>query len=602
MKTAKKKAAAAEKSAVRKSKSKSGKAPAHKPERAAKSAGNKPASLKKAAGKPTKKLARKTAVKAASKPADASAPAVPALVITGTMRARYREILSDDALAFLTELHRRFDGTRQELLKARAERQKRFDAGELPDFLPDTRHIRDDDNWKVAPIPPDLHQRHVEITGPVDRKMIVNALNSGATDYMADFEDANSPTWDNNVEGQLNLKDRWAGTIDFTDPQSKKKYAVGDAPAVLIVRPRGWHLDEAHVTVDGAPISASLFDFGLYFFHNARTLIEKGTGPYFYLPKLESHREARLWNDVFVFAQQQVGIPNSTIRATVLIETLPAAFEMDEILWEMRDHIAGMNAGRWDYIFSFIKTFAKNPDYVLPDRGQVVMGEAFLGAYAALLVRTCHRRGAFAMGGMAAQIPVKNDEEANEAAFAKVRADKEREVRDGYDGTWVAHPDLVPVAREVFDRMLAQPNQVERVRLHVHVLRNDLLKIHDGTKTDEGFRLNLRVGVQYIEAWLRGRGAVPIYNLMEDAATAEISRAQTWQWLKYGAVLEGGMKVSRAYFERAMHEEMERVKTEVGSRNFAKGRFPEAIRLFRDLSLSSEFIPFLTVPAYKLIA
>jgi malate synthase len=602
MKTAKKKAAAAKKSAVRKSKSKSGKAPAHKPERAAKSAGNKPAPLKKAAGKPAKKLARKTAVKAASKPADASAPAVPALVITGTMRARYREILSDDALAFLTELHRRFDGTRQELLKARAERQKRFDAGELPDFLPDTRHIRDDDNWKVAPIPPDLHQRHVEITGPVDRKMIVNALNSGATDYMADFEDANSPTWDNNVEGQLNLKDRWTGAIDFTDPQSKKKYAVGDAPAVLIVRPRGWHLDEAHVTVDGVPISASLFDFGLYFFHNARTLIEKGTGPYFYLPKLESHREARLWNDVFVFAQQQVGIPNSTIRATVLIETLPAAFEMDEILWEMRDHIAGMNAGRWDYIFSFIKTFAKNPDYVLPDRGQVVMGEAFLGAYAALLVRTCHRRGAFAMGGMAAQIPVKNDEEANEAAFAKVRADKEREVRDGYDGTWVAHPDLVPVAREVFDRMLAQPNQVERVRLHVHVLRNDLLKIHDGTKTDEGFRLNLRVGVQYIEAWLRGRGAVPIYNLMEDAATAEISRAQTWQWLKYGAVLEGGMKVSRAYFERAMHEEMERVKTEVGSRNFAKGRFPEAIRLFRDLSLSSEFVPFLTVPAYKLIA
>jgi malate synthase len=524
------------------------------------------------------------------------------LVIHGPMRARYKEILSEDALAFLTELHRRFDGTRRELLAARAERQKRFDAGELPDFLPETRHIRDDDSWKVAPIPPDLRQRHVEITGPVDRKMIINALNSGATDYMADFEDTNSPTWENNIEGQINLKDRWAGKIDFIDPKSKKKYTLGDAPAVLIVRPRGWHLDEVHVTVDGTPISGSLFDFGLYFFHNAKATIEQGSGPYFYLPKLENHREARLWNDVFVFAQQYIGIPNGTIRATVLIETLPAAFEMDEILYEMRDHIAGMNAGRWDYIFSFIKTSAKNPNYVLPDRGQVVMGEAFLGAYAALLVRTCHRRGAFAMGGMAAQIPIKNDEKANEAAFAKVRADKEREVRDGYDGTWVAHPDLVPVAREVFDRMLGRPNQVDRVRLHVNVRRDDLLKIHEGTKTDEGFRLNLRVGVQYIEAWLRGRGAVPIYNLMEDAATAEISRAQTWQWLKYGAVLEGGIKVTRAYFERAMKEEMKRVKNEVGARNFKNGRFPEAIKLFRDLSLSTEFVPFLTIPAYKLIA
>jgi malate synthase len=521
--------------------------------------------------------------------------------VTGAMRARYDEILSADALAFLAELHRRFDGKRRELLDARAARQKRFDAGEIPDFLPETKHIRDDESWKVAPIPEDLLNRRVEITGPVDRKMIVNALNSGATDYMADFEDANSPTWDNNIEGQVNLKDRWAGKIDFTDPQSKKRYALNDKVAVLIVRPRGWHLEEAHVQVDGRPMSGALFDFGLYFFHNAKAIIDKGTAPYFYLPKLESHREARLWNDVFVFAQEQLGIKKGTIRATVLIETLPAAFEMDEILWEMRDHIAGMNAGRWDFIFSFIKTFAKHPERILPDRSQVVMGEAFLGNYASLLVRTCHRRGAFAMGGMAAQIPIKNDKVANDAAFAKVKADKEREVREGYDGTWVAHPDLVPVAKEVFDRMLPQPNQVDRVRLHVRVLRDDLLKIHEGTKTDAGFRLNLRVGVQYIEAWLRGRGAVPIYNLMEDAATAEISRAQIWQWLQYGAELEGGIKVTRTYFEKAMHEEMARVKKEVGSSAFNNGRFPEAIKLFRDLSLSREFLPFLTIPAYKLL-
>ena len=519
----------------------------------------------------------------------------------GRMGPRYGEILTRDALAFLAELHRRFDGKRRDLLAARAERQQRFDAGELPDFPPETKHIRDDDSWRVAPIPADLTDRRVEITGPVDRKMIVNALNSGATHYMADFEDANSPTWANNVEGQINLKDLWAGKIDFTDPQTKKRYAVGKNPAVLIVRPRGWHLPEAHLTVDGKPISGALFDFGLYFFHNAKALLAQGTGPYFYLPKLESRKEAKLWNDVFVFAQEQLGIPSRTIKATVLIETLPAAFEMDEILWELREHIAGMNAGRWDYIFSFIKTFAKNPNYVLPDRSQVVMGEAFLGAYASLLVRTCHRRGAFAMGGMAAQIPIKNDPAANDAAFAKVRADKEREVREGYDGTWVAHPDLVPVAKEVFDRMMPQPNQVSRVRLHVNVLRDDLLKIHDGSKTEAGFRLNIRVGVQYIEAWLRGRGAVPIYNLMEDAATAEISRAQIWQWIKYGAALDGGVKATPEFFARALKEEMDVVKREVGPANYARGRFPEAIKLFRDISLSDDFVPFLTLPAYELI-
>jgi malate synthase len=578
----------------------------------------------KKALKPTagKKTARKTQLRAApsgarKKPAvrkparkPPAAPEVvlppppppPPFIVRGPMRARYGDILSTEALEFLTGLHRAFEPVRQQLLAARAEKQKRYDAGELPDFLTETAAIRDDQGWRVAPIPADLQDRRVEITGPVDRKMIINALNSGATHYMADFEDANSPTWANNIEGQINLKDYWAGAIDFDDAQSRKRYAVGEKPAVLILRPRGWHLDEVHLEIDNAPISASLFDFGLYFFHNAQKQIAKGTGPYFYLPKLESHLEARLWNEVFVFAQKHIGVWTGTIKATVLIETLPAAFEMEEILWEMREHIAGMNAGRWDYIFSFIKTFAKNPNYILPDRSQVVMGEAFLGAYAALLVKSCHHRGAFAMGGMAAQIPIKNDEAANTAAFDKVRADKEREVRDGYDGTWVAHPDLVPVAKEVFDRLMPEPNQTSRERLHVRVLRDDLLQIHAGTKTDEGFRLNLRVGVQYIEAWLNGRGAVPIYHLMEDAATAEISRAQTWQWLRYGAELEGGIKVSRAYFEKAMHEEMEKVKAELGARHFAQGRFTEAIRLFRDLSLSRDFVPFLTIPAYKMIA
>ena len=562
----------------------------------------KPARKKKAMKK-ARKPAKKPAKKRAAPRAGAATGAVAGVAVLGRMGPRYSEILSRDALAFLAELHRRFDAKRRELLAARAERQTRFDAGELPDFPAETKHIRDDDSWRVAPIPADLQDRRVEITGPVDRKMIVNALNSGATHYMADFEDANSPTWANNLEGQINLKDLWAGKIDFTDPATHKRYAVGKKRAVLIVRPRGWHLPEAHLTVDGAPVSGSLFDFGLYVFHNAKAQLAQSTGPYFYLPKLESRKEARLWNDVFLFAQEQLGLPPRSIKATVLIETLPAAFEMDEILWELREHIAGMNAGRWDYIFSFIKTFAKSSDprFVLPDRSQVVMGEAFLGAYAAILVRTCHRRGAFAMGGMAAQIPIKNNPAANEAAFAKVRADKEREVRDGYDGTWVAHPDLVPVAKEVFDRMMPQPNQVPRVRLHVNVLRDDLLKIHEGTRTEAGFRLNIRVGVQYIEAWLRGRGAVPIYNLMEDAATAEISRAQIWQWIKYGAALDGGVQATPAFFARALTQEMAVVKREVGAANYARGRFPEAIKLFRDLSLGKEFVPFLTIPAYELI-
>jgi len=591
--------AAARQAAARKTKRKISKA--RKASRKA-ALGAVPKARRNAARKRKRGTPRK-APKAKARTKDPILTAVAGVVARGRMGPRYADILTRGALAFLAELHRRFDGRRRALLAARAERQKHFDAGELPDFPRETKHIRDDDSWRVAPVPSDLNDRRVEITGPVDRKMIVNALNSGATHYMADFEDANSPTWANNLEGQINLKDRWAGKIDFTDPQTKKRYAVGPNPAVLIVRPRGWHLPEAHLTVDGRPIAGALFDFGLYFFHNARAQLAQGAGPYFYLPKLENAREARLWNDVFLFAQEQLGIPPRSIKATVLIETLPAAFEMDEILWELRDHIAGMNAGRWDYIFSFIKTFAKSKDprFVLPNRSQVVMGQAFLGAYASVLVRTCHRRGAHAMGGMAAQIPIKNDPAANEAAFAKVRADKEREVREGYDGTWVAHPDLVPIAKEVFDRMMPQPNQVPRVRLHVNVLRDDLLKVHEGSKTEAGFRLNIRVGVQYIEAWLRGRGAVPIYNLMEDAATAEISRAQIWQWIKAGAELEGGVKATPAFFERALQEEMEIVMREVGKADYTRGRFPEAIKLFRQLSLADEFVPFLTIPAYELI-
>lgn len=552
------------------------------------------------AGRATASPSKRTSTATRQRTRAPRAAGVAGVSVKGKMGPRYSEILSPGALAFLAALHRRFDGRRRELLAARADRQRRLDAGDLPDFLTETAGIRAGD-WKVGPIPKDLLDRRVEITGPVDRKMIVNALNCGATHFMADFEDANSPTWSNNIEGQLNLKDRWEGKIAFTDDASGKRYDLVPNPAVLIVRPRGWHLVEEHLTVDGEPISGGLFDFGLYFFHNAKALLAQNTGPYFYLPKMESHLEARLWNEVFNFAQEALGIPRGTIKVTVLIETLPAAFEMDEILYELREHAAGLNAGRWDYIFSFIKKFAKRADYVLPDRGQVVMGKAFLGAYATLLIKTCHHRRAFAMGGMAAQIPIKGDPAANEAAFAKVRADKEREVRDGHDGTWVAHPDLVPVAKEVFDRLMPQPNQLDRLREDVKVARDDLLQIHEGTKTEEGFRLNIRVGVQYIESWLRGRGAVPIYNLMEDAATAEISRAQIWQWLRYGAVLDNGVKVTPDFFSRALGEEMERVKQEIGAEAFKAGRFPDAINLFRKLSLAPEFEEFLTIPAYALI-
>ena len=527
--------------------------------------------------------------------------AVPAgVIVRGPLEPRFAEILSPAALAFVASLHRRFDARRVALLQARVARQARLSAGELPDFLPETRTVRESD-WQVAPIPADLLDRRVEITGPVDRKMIINALNSGANVFMADFEDANSPTWHNNLEGQVNLADRWQRSIDFKDPVSGKQYALGPKPAVLLVRPRGWHLMEPGLTVDGAAVSGGLFDFGLYFFHNVRAQLARGTGPYFYLPKLESHLEARLWNDVFAFAQQQLGIPNGTIKVTVLIETLPAAFEMDEILYELRDHMAGLNCGRWDYMFSFIKKLRANKAYILPDRSQVVMGKAFLRAYSLLLIKTCHRRGAFAMGGMAAQIPNRRDAAANEAAMARVRADKEREAGDGHDGTWVAHPDLVPVAREVFDRLMPEANQLTRLREDVSISQAQLLEVPPGTRTEAGLRENVRVGVQYIEAWLRGKGAVPLYNLMEDAATAEISRAQVWQWIHYGITLEGGILANPALLNRIITEEMERVRREVGAATYDGGRFQEAIRLFRDLSLAADFEDFLTVPAMGLL-
>ncbi|HWE44882.1 MAG TPA: malate synthase A [Caulobacteraceae bacterium] len=511
------------------------------------------------------------------------------------LTGRASEILTPDALRFLAELHRRFDARRLELLAARDARQQRFDAGETPDFLPETADIRSGD-WRVAPIPADLADRRVEITGPVDRKMIINALNSGAKVFMADFEDATAPAWDNLIEGQVNLKDRWTGALDFTDATSGKSYALKDQPAVLLVRPRGWHLPEKHLTVDGAPISGGLFDLGLYLFHNAKSAMAQGSGPYFYLPKMESRLEARVWNDVFVYAQDALGIPQGTIKVTVLIETLPAAFEMDEILYELRDHIVGLNCGRWDYIFSYIKRLRAHSAALTPDRSKMVMGDAFLRAYSELLIKTCHRRGAFAMGGMAAQIPVKGDAAANEAAFAKVRADKEREAHAGHDGTWVAHPDLVPVAMQVFDRIMTGENQLHRLRDDVSVGRDDVLKVHAGARTEQGLRENIRVGVQYIEAWLRGRGAVPLYNLMEDAATAEISRTQIWQWLNRKAPLDDGRVVTPELFDALFEDEMAPLRTRADLT-----RLEDAARLFRDMTLAATCAEFLTLPAYELI-
>ncbi len=466
------------------------------------------------AGKAGASAPRAAAARAPGRPpartsAKSPFPNVQGVAVRGAAGPRYDEILTRNALSFIADLHRRFDATRKRLLARRGERQWRFDTGELPDFLAETKRIRDG-NWKIGPIPKDLQDRRVELTGPVDRKMVINALNSGADVYMADFEDACSPTWANLIEGQINLKDYWAGKLIYVEPQTGKRYEPGKERAVLIVRPRGWHLNEEHVIVDNEPVSGALFDFALYLFHNWKRFGPAKTGAYFYLPKIESHLEARLWNEVFLHAQQKLGMPKGAIKATVLIETLPAAFEMDEILYELRGHITGLNCGRWDYIFSFIKRLGKNKRFLTPDRGTMTMDRAFLRAYSLLLVKTCHRRGAFAMGGMAAQIPVRGDARKNDAAFVKVRADKEREAHDGNDGTWVAHPDLVPIAKEVFDKLMPKPNQLAKLRADVKVTRDQMLEVHAGERTESGLRQNIRVGIQYIEAWLRGRGAVPL--------------------------------------------------------------------------------------------
>jgi malate synthase len=516
----------------------------------------------------------------------------PRVEVRATLGNGYEEVLTEEALAFLGDLTLRFRPRIEELLALRAERRARLAAGEALDFRAETAAIRAGD-WKVATIPADLERRTVEITGPVDRKMIINALNSGADAFMADFEDSNSPTWDNNLQGQINLRDAVRRVIGYTDPATGKESRLGERLA------RGLHLPERHVTVDGLPAPGCLFDFGLYFFHNVRALLERGTGPYFYLPKLENHLEARLWNDVFLRAQEALGVPRGTIRATVLIETLPAAFEMDEILYELREHSSGLNCGRWDYIFSFIKARRHSPAAVLPDRSQVTMEQPFLRAYTQLAVRTCHRRRAHAMGGMAAQIPIKSDPEASRRAIERVRADKRREVTDGHDGTWVAHPGLVAIAREEFESVMRGPNQLDRAREDVHVTAADLLEIPHGTRTEEGLRLNARVGIQYLESWLRGNGCVPLYNLMEDAATAEISRAQVWQWIRHRASLGDGRTVDAALFRRIVEEEMKRIEAEVGRDRFREGRFPEARDLFVRLSTAETLEEFLTLPAYE---
>jgi len=516
--------------------------------------------------------------------------------ILGAVGDAFATVLTPAALDFVAALHRAFDARRRELLGRREQRQAELVAGKLPDFLPETAAVRAGD-WRAAPIPPDLIDRRVEITGPVDRKMIINALNSGAKVFMADFEDANSPTWDNNIQGQINLRDAINRVIDYVSPEGKA-YKLNDTVATLLVRPRGWHLVEKHLHIDGRPVSGSLFDFGLYFFHNAKTLLAKGSAPYFYLPKLESHLEARLWNDVFVMAQNALGVPQGSIRATVLIETILAAFEMDEILYELRDHSAGLNCGRWDYIFSCIKKF-RHQDHVFPDRALVTMTTHFMRSYSLLAIKTCHRRQIHAVGGMSAFIPVKNDPAANERAFAQVRADKDREANDGHDGTWVAHPGMVALATEAFDAVMKTPNQIDKQRTDVDVGAADLIDFVTGPITEAGLRTNISVGIQYIEAWLGGQGAVPIFNLMEDAATAEISRSQVWQWIqREKGVLDDGRKITVALTRQLIAEELDKIKAGYGPEKFARRNFARAAELFDALTTSAQFSEFLTLPGY----
>ncbi|MGM9923192.1 MAG: malate synthase A [Bacillus sp. (in: firmicutes)] len=520
------------------------------------------------------------------------------LQIVGQLKPGYEQILTDEAIDFVEKLEQQFGERRRNLLKQRQVVQEEIHNGKLPNFLEETKHIREGD-WTVAALPEDLQDRRVEITGPVDRKMIINALNSGAKIFMADFEDANSPTWDNAIEGQINLRDAIRGTITFEGPNGKK-YELNDRPAVLKVRPRGWHLEEKHVLYDGQPISGSLFDFGLYFFHNAQALLEKGSGPYFYLPKLEGHKEARLWNDVFVFAQEYLNIPQGTIKATVLIETILAAFEMDEILYELKEHSAGLNCGRWDYIFSYIKKFRKHENIILPDRAEVTMTVPFMRAYSQLTIQTCHKRNAPAIGGMAAQIPVKNNPEQNQAAFDKVRGDKEREARDGHDGSWVAHPGMVETVKAVFDELMPTPNQIFRKREDVTATQEQLLEVPEGNITEQGLRTNINVGIQYIASWLDGRGAAPIHNLMEDAATAEISRAQVWQWIRHPkGILSDGREVTLDLCLQLKEEEMATIRNEVGQENYESGKYEQASGIFQHLIEDDGFAEFLTIPAYK---
>ena len=522
------------------------------------------------------------------------------LKILGKKIPSFDEILTDGALLFVEAIESKFGERRRELLKKREARQVKIDNGMLPNFLSETKNIRSS-KWEVSPAPDDLIDRRVEITGPVDRKMIINALNSSAKVFMADFEDSNSPTWENNINGQINLRDAANRTIDYTNSQNGKFYKLNDKIATLMVRPRGWHLYEKNVLLDNSPISAAIFDFALYFYHNAKTLIANGTGPYFYLPKLESHLEARLWNDIFVFSQKELGIPNGTIKATVLIETILAAFEMDEILYELKEHSAGLNCGRWDYIFSFIKKFKLFPDFVLPDRSEVTMSRHFLSSYVKLLVYTCHKRGAHAMGGMAAQIPIKNNHKANQEAMKMVQLDKEREASAGHDGTWIAHPGLSDIALSAFNKEMPGDNQIQRKMENPKIAAKDLLRVPSGEITINGLRQNIKIGLQYIEAWLCGNGCVPLYNLMEDAATAEISRAQLWQWIKHGCKLSSGEKIDSALSIKILEEELAAIKDEIGENRFINGKFTLASQLFKSMITSETFDEFLTLPAYQYI-
>lgn len=519
------------------------------------------------------------------------------LRLHGKSKDSYSEILTPDALDFLLALHERFNQRRKRLLQDREVKQAAYDAGVMPDFLPETEDIRTGD-WQIAPIPSDIQDRRVEITGPVERKMIINALNSGAKVFMADFEDSNTPNWSNTIEGQINLRDAINRTIDFENPINGKHYKLNEEVATLFVRPRGWHLEEKHILIHDEPTSGALVDFGLYFFHNAHELLQQGSGPYFYLPKLESHLEARLWNEVFVFSQSYLGIPQGTIKATVLIETLPAAFELHEILYELRNHSCGLNCGRWDYIFSYIKKFRANKHKTVPNRDQVTMTSHFMKSYADLVIQTCHRRGAHAMGGMAAQIPIKNNEEANKAALDKVRQDKLREVQNGHDGTWVAHPALVKVAMEVFDAHMPWANQINNKRNDVYITAKDLTQTPTGTITIDGIRTNINVGLLYTESWLRGNGAAAIYNLMEDAATAEISRSQLWQWIHHNCYTVNGTNINIELYEHLKLEELEKIQELVGPENFENGRFKEAVQLFDRLVKSDQLEDFLTLNAY----